>query len=153
MCSPPPTIDNTQVIRMVYDGQRTSKSSGFDLGLAQTVCDVCNWAPPARPSIDWRRPRTSCLSAGQIDCIWNGFTMTGREDSYTFSVPYIDNSIVVVTLDNSGINTLADLKDKTVVAQAGSSALSALEDPDGAKDLADTIQGTVQQTARLQHRP
>ena len=71
--------------------------------------------------------------------------MTGREDSYTFSVPYIDNSIVVVTLDNSGINTLADFKDKTVVAQAGSSALSALEDPDGAKDLADTFK-ELQQT-------
>ena len=102
-----------------------------------------NWELVKTP-IDWDT-KDVILSAGQIDCIWNGFTMTGREDSYTFSVPYIDNSIVVVTLDNSGINTLADLKDKTVVAQAGSSALSALEDPDGAKDLADTFK-ELQQT-------
>ena len=121
------------------DGEYT----GFDLDLAQAVCDIYNWELVKTP-IDWDT-KDVILSAGQIDCIWNGFTMTGREDSYTFSVPYIDNSIVVVTLDNSGINTLADLKDKTVVAQAGSSALSALEDPDGAKDLADTFK-ELQQT-------
>ena len=46
-----------------------------------------------------------------------------------------------------GINSLAGKRrqDKTVVAQAGSSALSALEDPDGAKDLADTFK-ELQQT-------
>ena len=124
---------------MGADGEYT----GFDLDLAQAVCDIYNWELVKTP-IDWDT-KDVILSAGQIDCIWNGFTMTGREDSYTFSVPYIDNSIVVVTLDNSGINTLADLKDKTVVAQAGSSALSALEDPDGAKDLADTFK-ELQQT-------
>ena len=124
---------------MGADGEYT----GFDLDLAQAVCDIYNWELVKTP-IDWDT-KDVILNAGQIDCIWNGFTMTGREDSYTFSVPYIDNSIVVVTLDNSGINSLADLKDKTVVAQAGSSALSALEDPDGAKDLADTFK-ELQQT-------
>ena len=107
---------------MGADGEYT----GFDLDLAQAVCDIYNWELVKTP-IDWDT-KDVILNAGQIDCIWNGFTMTGREDSYTFSVPYIDNSIVVVTLGNSGINSLADLKDKTVVAQAGSSALSALED-------------------------
>ena len=124
---------------MGEDGEYT----GFDLDLAQAVCDIYNWELVKTP-IDWDT-KDVILNAGQIDCIWNGFTMTGREDSYTFSVPYIDNSIVVVTLDNSGINSLADLKGKTVVAQAGSSALSALEDPDGAKDLADTFK-ELQQT-------
>ncbi len=124
---------------MGADGEYT----GFDLDLAQAVCDIYNWELVKTP-IDWDT-KDVILNAGQIDCIWNGFTMTGREDSYTFSVPYIDNSIVVVTLDNSGINSLADLKGKTVVAQAGSSALSALEDPDGAKDLADTFK-ELQQT-------
>lgn len=117
--------------------------TGFDLELAQAVCDLEGWELVKTP-IDWDSKDME-LNSGNIDCIWNGFTMTGREDSYTFSVPYIDNSIVVVTLDNSGINSLADLKGKTVVAQAGSSALSALEDPDGAKDLADTFK-ELQQT-------
>ena len=36
------------------------------------------------------------LNSGAIDCIWNGFTMNGREEEYTFSTPYVDNSQVIV---------------------------------------------------------
>ena len=44
--------------------------------------------------------------------------MNGREDDYTFSVPYVDNSQVIVVAENSGIKTLADLNGKTVGVQA-----------------------------------
>lgn len=40
------------------------------------------------------------LNSGSIDCIWNGFTMNGREDDYTFSTPYVDNSQVIVVAEN-----------------------------------------------------
>ena len=66
------------------------------------------------------------LNAGTIDCIWNGFTMTGREDDYTFSVPYVDNSIVFIVMNDSDIQTKEDLAGKVVVTQADSSALTAL---------------------------
>ena len=66
------------------------------------------------------------LEAGNIDCIWNGFTMTGREDAYTWSDPYVDNSIVFVVLTDSGIASKEDLAGKVVVTQADSSALAAL---------------------------
>ncbi len=36
------------------------------------------------------------LNSGMIDCIWNGFTMDGREKEYTWSTAYVDNSQVVV---------------------------------------------------------
>ena len=66
------------------------------------------------------------LNTGAIDCIWNGFTMTGREDDYTFSVPYVDNSIVFVVMNDSDIKSKEDLAGKVVVTQADSSALTAL---------------------------
>ena len=72
--------------------------------------------------------KDSELSSGKIDCIWNGFTsLPEREEAMTLSFPYMVNKQVVVVLKDSPIKTLADLKDKTVVLQKGSSALDALE--------------------------
>ena len=97
---------------------------GFDLDLAQEVCDRNGWELIKQP-IDWNSKDME-INSGSIDCIWNGFTITGREDSYTWSDPYIDNSIVYVVLGDSGIVTEADLAGKVVVTQADSSALTAL---------------------------
>lgn len=83
------------------------------------------------------------LASGTIDCIWNGFTMDGREDEYTFSDPYIDNSQVFVVPANSGIETAADLAGKNVGVQKDSSALAALESEDN-KELRETFQNLTQ---------
>lgn len=99
---------------------------GFDLDLAQEVCNRLGWTLVKQP-IDWDAKDME-LNSGAIDCIWNGFTMTGREDEYTFSKPYVDNSIVYVVRADSDIQTEADLAGKHVITQAGSSALSALQD-------------------------
>ena len=116
--------------------------TGFDLELAQAVCDLEGWELVKTP-IDWNSKDME-LNSGSIDCIWNGFTMTGREEEYTWSVPYVDNSQVIATTENSGISGLADLAGKIVGVQAGSSALALLEDEEGQKELADTF-GTLQQ--------
>lgn len=97
---------------------------GFDLDLAQEVCDRNGWELVKQP-IDWNSKDME-LNSGTIDCIWNGFTMTGREDEYTFSEPYVDNSIVFVVMNDSDIQTKDDLAGKIVVTQADSSALTAL---------------------------
>lgn len=97
---------------------------GFDLDLAQEVCNRNGWELVKQP-IDWNSKDME-LNSGTIDCIWNGFTMTGREEEYTFSEPYVDNSIVFVVMNDSDIQTEADLAGKVVVTQAGSSALAAL---------------------------
>lgn len=97
---------------------------GFDLDLAAEVCQRRGWELVKQP-IDWDAKDME-LNSGSIDCIWNGFTMTGREDSYTFSDPYVDNSIVFVVRAESGIKTKADLAGKVVMTQADSSALTAL---------------------------
>ena len=99
---------------------------GFDLDLAQEVCDRLGWELVKQP-IDWDSKDME-LSTGAIDCIWNGFTYNGREADYTWSDPYVDNSQVFVVAADSGIATLADLAGKVVDVQADSSALAALED-------------------------
>ena len=113
---------------------------GFDLDLAQEVCDRNGWTLVKQP-IDWDA-KDSELDSGSIDCIWNGFTINGREDDYTWSEPYIDNKQVVVVKTDSGINSLADLSGKTVETQKDSSALSALEGDN--KTLADTFADLTQ---------
>lgn len=67
--------------------------------------------------------------------------MNGREDDYTWSDPYVDNSQVMVVSENSGINSLSDLAGKTVGVQAASAALDLLqsEEEGGQKELADTF--------------
>ena len=102
------------------DGEYT----GFDLELAQAVCDLEGWTLVKKP-INWDSKDME-LNSGSIDCIWNGFTMNGREDDYTFSTPYVDNSQVIVVAENSGIEKLSDLAGKTVGVQAASAALDLL---------------------------
>ena len=117
------------------DGEYT----GFDLELAQAVCDLEGWTLVKKP-INWDSKDME-LNSGSISCIWNGFTMNGREDDYTFSTPYVDNSQVIVVAENSGIEKLSDLAGKTVGVQAASAALDLLnsEEEGGQKALADTF--------------
>lgn len=105
---------------------------GFDLDLAEEVCKRNSWKLVKRP-ISWDA-KDSELDTGAISCIWNGFTMNGREKDYTWSTPYVDNSQVVITKKDSGITKLSDLKDKILVVQNDSSALAALTGEDATKE-------------------
>ena len=116
--------------------------TGFDLELAAEVCSRKGWELVKQP-IDWDAKDME-LSSGSIDCIWNGFTLNGREDAYTWSVPYVDNSQVFVVATDSGINSPADLAGKVVGVQKDSSALAALQDEEGAADLAATFADLIQ---------
>ena len=109
--------------------------TGFDLDLAQAVCEMEGWEFKAEP-IDWDA-KDALLGAGTINCIWNGFTIEGREDKYSFTEPYMINAQVVVTKKGAGIAALADLKDKIVLTQKGSAALEVLQGDK--KDVADTF--------------
>lgn len=99
--------------------------TGFDLDLAKEVCARNNWTFKAQP-IDWDA-KDAELDSGSIDCIWNGFTIDGRENDYLWSNPYFDNKQIFVVKENGGINSIDDLKGKVVETQKDSSALAALE--------------------------
>lgn len=116
------------------DGEYT----GFDLDLAKEVCERQGWEFVPQP-IAWET-KDATLNSGEIDCIWNGFTMNGREDEYTWSDPYLDNQQVFVVRSDSGIESEEDLAGKIVDVQTESSAQAALDDN---PELADTF-GTLQ---------
>lgn len=116
------------------DGEYT----GFDLDLAKEVCERQGWEFVPQP-IAWET-KDATLNSGEIDCIWNGFTMNGREDEYTWSDPYLDNQQVFVVRSDSGIESEEDLAGKIVDVQTESSAQAALDDN---PELVDTF-GTLQ---------
>ena len=106
------------------DGEFT----GFDLDLAAEVADRLGLELVLTP-IDWDAKDME-LNSGAIDCIWSGFTINGREDLYTWSEPYTDNSQVFVVKKTSGIEDFDDLKGSIVEVQTDSSAQQALDSED-----------------------
>lgn len=110
--------------------------TGFDIEMA-TECAKRMGKEIVLQPIDWDAKDME-LEAGTIDCIWNGFTMNGREDAYTWSDPYMDNSQVVVVKKESGITDLAGLAGKIVEVQKESAAETALNDEEHA-DLLGSI--------------
>lgn len=101
------------------------KYTGFDLELAAEVCSRNGWDIELDP-IDWDA-KDALINAGEITCIWNGFTLEGREEDYTFSDPYLRSSQVIVTRADSGITTTEDLAGKNVQVQVDSTALHLIE--------------------------
>ncbi len=116
------------------DGEYT----GFDLELAQEVASRNDWEVQLE-AIDWDAKDT-LLDSGAINCIWNGFTMEGRESDYTFSDPYMLNAQVIVVRADSGIASFEDLAGKNVITQVDSAAYNVLAGEDAAQaELAATF--------------
>ena len=112
--------------------------TGFDLELAQEVGKRCDWEVQLEP-IDWDAKDT-LMNSGAINCSWNGFTIEGRENDYTFSEPYMLNAQVVVVKKGSGISDLAGLAGKAVITQTDSAAYDVLAGEDAAQaDVAATF--------------
>lgn len=100
---------------------------GFDVDLAKEVAKRMGIKLKLQP-IDWNAKEQE-LNTGNIDCIWNGFTITEeRKEAMTFTPPYLHNAQVVVVKGSSSNNTLASLAGKKVGYQAGSSAGQAIDD-------------------------
>ena len=110
--------------------------TGFDIELAKEVCKRNNWTFKAQPMIDWNSKKLE-LDSNEIDCIWSEFTIDGREDDYTWSEPYFNNSVVILVKSDSNISSLSDLKCKTVEVQVGTSAYESLKNQN--KSLGDSF--------------
>ncbi|MDR1239487.1 MAG: amino acid ABC transporter substrate-binding protein [Treponema sp.] len=100
---------------------------GYDVDLAKEVCARLGVELVLQP-IDWNAKEQE-LNTGEIDCIWNGFTITEeRKQALNFTPPYLKNAQVVVVKSGSPVQTLSDLAGKTAGTQTGSSSVDALED-------------------------
>ena len=113
------------------------QTGGFDVEMAQAVCDYYGWQYEAVP-FNWDA-KDAELNAGSCDCIWSGFTMNGREDDYLWSKPYSDNTQMIMVKKDSGISTLADLAGKVVGVQTSTSAYDLLNDEEGQLSLKETF--------------
>lgn len=108
---------------------------GYDVDLAKEVADRMGVELELQP-IDWNA-KVLELDTGNIDMVWNGFTITDeRAEKVLFSEPYMNNRQVVLTQDDS-IESEADLAGLDVGVQLQSSGQSALEASDVYDDLED----------------
>ena len=119
---------------------------GFDLDLAQEVAKRLGLEYKAQP-IEWDF-KTTELSTGNIDCVWNGFTMTGREDEYTWSKPYLNNQQVFIVLTDATYTDKASLAGTSVAVQEDSSAQAAVND-DKNKDFKATLKEVISTPTNL----
>ena len=113
---------------------------GFDVDLAAEVASRLGVELVLQP-IDWDAKELE-LSSGNIDCIWNGMSITEeRAANMNISKPYLANCMIIIVAEDSGIKTKADLAGKQVAVQAGSSALDAIN---AEPDVAATFGGIVE---------
>ncbi len=108
---------------------------GFDVDLAKAVCEKMGITAEFQ-LIDWDAKEQE-LNAKNIDCIWNGVTITPqREEAMLFSKPYLTNQQVVVVKEENAAEytTVVDLNGKYVAAEGGSAGAEAL---DGVEEVAD----------------
>jgi polar amino acid transport system substrate-binding protein len=99
--------------------------TGFDVELAQEAAEHIGITATLQ-AIDWKAKELE-LDGGNIDMIWNGYTITPeRQQAVLMSAPYMENKQVVVVPADSDIQTLADLAGKKVAVQDGSSAQGAI---------------------------
>ena len=132
-------------------GKKAEQASSFTVGfdqefppmgfVAEEVAKRLNLKFVAKP-INWDGKDLE-LNSGNIDCIWNGFSMNGREENYTFVGPYMANKQVFVVKADSNISTLSDLAGKTVEVQKDSSGLEALSREEN-KSLKDSFSSLVE---------
>src|SRR5690554_2292982 len=95
--------------------------SGFDIEIATLVFERLGIELKFK-YIDWDAKVVE-LDSKRIDAIWNGLTITDeRKLEMTFSKPYFDNNLIIISKEGSNIDTISDLSDKNIGLELGSSA-------------------------------
>ena len=82
------------------------------------------------------------LESGNIDCVWNGMSITPeRKESMALSDKYLNNKIVLMTLADSSLDvTSADqLADLEIGTQVDSSALEMLKSNEAYESFKDNV--------------
>jgi len=99
---------------------------GFDIDLAKEAAKRIGREVTFKP-IDWSAKEAE-LSGKRVDVLWNGLTITEeRKANILFTKPYLENRQIVIVTDKSEIKAKADLADKIVGVQDGSSAVEAVQ--------------------------
>ena len=118
-------FDNT-FVPMGFE-EKNGDYAGFDIELAQYVSKKLGITVYFQP-IDWDMKETE-LQNGTIDAIWNGYSATDeRREKVAFTIPYMQNTQILVVKKTSGIHSVEDMTGKVLGAQNGSSGMLDFEE-------------------------
>lgn len=118
-------FDNT-FVPMGFE-EKNGNYAGFDIELAQYVSKKLGITMKFQP-IDWDMKETE-LQNGTIDAIWNGYSATDeRREKVAFTIPYMQNTQILVVKKTSGIHSVEDMTGKVLGAQNGSSGMLDFEE-------------------------
>lgn len=118
--------DNEFVIGITYFEpmnyfDENNQLTGFETEFATAVCEKLGLTPKFQ-EIDWSAKETE-LNAGNIDCIWNGMTVTDeRRETMGLSNSYMENKqvLVVKTENVETYSDSANLAGISICAEEGS---------------------------------
>ena len=112
------TIGMTLFAPMDYMDEN-NELTGFEVDFGKAVCEKLGLTPDFI-EIDWSAKETE-LAAKNIDCIWNGMTITPeRAENMSISNAYMTNKQVVVAKAENADKFATSVADAIVVAEAGS---------------------------------
>ena len=118
-------FDNT-FVPMGFE-EKNGNYAGFDIELAKYVSKKLGITVHFQP-IDWDMKETE-LQNGTIDAIWNGYSATDeRREKVAFTVPYMQNTQILVVKKTSGIHSVEDMAGKVLGTQNGSSGMLDFEE-------------------------
>lgn len=118
-------FDNT-FVPMGFE-EKNGNYAGFDIELAKYVSKKLGIQVHFQP-IDWDMKETE-LQNGTIDAIWNGYSATDeRREKVAFTIPYMQNTEILVVKKTSGIHSVEDMTGKVLGAQNGSSGMLDFEE-------------------------
>ena len=118
-------FDNT-FVPMGFE-EKNGNYAGFDIELAKYVSKKLGITVHFQP-IDWDMKETE-LQNGTIDAIWNGYSATDeRREKVAFTIPYMQNTQILVVKKTSGIHSVKDMTGKVLGAQNGSSGMLDFEE-------------------------
>ena len=118
-------FDNT-FVPMGFE-EKNGNYVGFDIELAKYVSKKLGIQVHFQP-IDWDMKETE-LQNGTIDAIWNGYSATDeRREKVAFTIPYMQNTQILVVKKTSGIHSVEDMTGKVLGAQNGSSGMLDFEE-------------------------
>ena len=118
-------FDNT-FVPMGFE-EKNGNYAGFDIELAKYVSKKLGIQVHFQ-AIDWDMKETE-LQNGTIDVIWNGYSATDeRREKVAFTIPYMQNTQILVVKKTSGIHSVEDMTGKVLGAQNGSSGMLDFEE-------------------------
>jgi polar amino acid transport system substrate-binding protein len=121
---------------MGFRDKETNELIGFDIDMGKEIAkrmgiEKIEWQPTAWEGV------VQSLKNKNFDVIISGMTITpSRQEQINFSVPYVNQSIVIlVQAGNEDIASVEDLKGKVIGTQSGSSGYEAAKDIEGVKEI------------------